>query len=300
MARISSDLPNLIIAGLPKCGTTSLFSYLDAHPQICGSSIKEPDFFRPRGDHAPLRLEQYSALFSSNPSATWRMEASVHYFWGGREVAQDISRTLTNPRIIISLREPARRLWSAYTFTKSRGAIPITESFPQTFERWQAEETAYLAGLREEPSPIGLSNYAAYLGPWLEAFGSDLRVIFLEDMARSAASEVEKLFRWLELEPLPSNQMEYERRNPTVSPRSQIVARAAHFARQHTNTWLRNTPIFRDALRRAYSRVNTAPTTERLDDATAQSIRALCADSNAQLGALLEQHGYTDLPGWVT
>ncbi|MCP5333794.1 MAG: hypothetical protein H7A13_10650, partial [Pseudomonadales bacterium] len=42
-------LPNLIIAGAPKCGTTSLFDYLVQHPQVGGSSVKETCYVMDRG-----------------------------------------------------------------------------------------------------------------------------------------------------------------------------------------------------------------------------------------------------------
>jgi hypothetical protein len=40
-------LPNLLIVGAPKCGTTSLHHYLDLHPEISMSDVKELDFFVP-------------------------------------------------------------------------------------------------------------------------------------------------------------------------------------------------------------------------------------------------------------
>ena len=40
-------LPNLFLAGFPKAGTTSLFSWLAAHPEVCGARPKEPGHFLP-------------------------------------------------------------------------------------------------------------------------------------------------------------------------------------------------------------------------------------------------------------
>ncbi len=299
MSNSRLPLSNLIIAGLPKCGTTSLFGYLDSHPEICGSSIKEPNFFTPTGHTGSLSLEEYSALFSANPSATWRMEASVHYFWGGTRVAQQIASTLTEPRVIISLREPARRLWSGYTFTKSRGITPPEDSFSRTVDRWELQEAEFAAGLRENPSPLGHSQYATYLTPWLDIFGDNLRVLFLENMASNVASEMAKLYEWLVLTPVPTDQADYGRKNPTLTARSRLMARAAHGARRRTNTWFRNLPMFRDLLRSAYQKVNTTSVSEHMDDETAQRIRSWCASSNDELRVLLQSQGYDNLPNWV-
>jgi hypothetical protein len=45
--RTSGTLPNLLLAGVPKAGTTSLFRYLEQHPDICSSSDKEIGYFNP-------------------------------------------------------------------------------------------------------------------------------------------------------------------------------------------------------------------------------------------------------------
>lgn len=45
-------LPNLVITGFPKCGTTSLFTWLADHPQVTGSTVKETNFFVDPGTHS--------------------------------------------------------------------------------------------------------------------------------------------------------------------------------------------------------------------------------------------------------
>ena len=78
-----SRLPNFFIVGAPKAGTTSLYHYLDQHPQAYMSAIKEPHFFaaeiRPENFDAELRrhvardarLREFS-LRSNAPEALWR------------------------------------------------------------------------------------------------------------------------------------------------------------------------------------------------------------------------------------
>ena len=56
MSRPDLCLPNFFIAGAPKAGTTSLYHYLDQHPQIYLSPIKEPAYFS-----LELRLENFGA-----------------------------------------------------------------------------------------------------------------------------------------------------------------------------------------------------------------------------------------------
>jgi hypothetical protein len=49
-------LPNLIIGGAPKCGTSSLFQWLADHPEVCGSRVKEIFYLMDR-DHPLLKAE---------------------------------------------------------------------------------------------------------------------------------------------------------------------------------------------------------------------------------------------------
>lgn len=44
MARLNRKLPNFFVVGAPKAGTTSLYYYLDQHPEVYMSPIKEPNY----------------------------------------------------------------------------------------------------------------------------------------------------------------------------------------------------------------------------------------------------------------
>jgi hypothetical protein len=49
------SLPDFIIGGAPKCGTTALFEYLNQHPQVFTSTPKEPHFFASEGGETRVR-----------------------------------------------------------------------------------------------------------------------------------------------------------------------------------------------------------------------------------------------------
>ena len=57
-------LPNVIIGGTQKAGTTSLFRYLADHPSVCPSSIKEVDFFLKYNDEIDMgAVKEYESFF---------------------------------------------------------------------------------------------------------------------------------------------------------------------------------------------------------------------------------------------
>ena len=111
-------LPNLVIAGAPKCGTTSLFRWLADHPQVATSNVKETFFLMDRG-HSMARKESnyhqhglaaYESFFATCPAdCSIVLEATTHYLY--QETALDVLSTLpSEPQIIFVLRERALQL----------------------------------------------------------------------------------------------------------------------------------------------------------------------------------------------
>src|SRR5690606_16854197 len=139
-------LPTFIIAGAQKAGTTSLYSMLAQHPDVFMSEPKEPGFFvrgfddperwqtlkRPGMGGIPESLasvrqgiftkEEYSALFGSDAAqrARHRGEASTPYL-PSPHAARRIAETCPDIRIILSLRDPVMRAYSAWGYNYARG-----------------------------------------------------------------------------------------------------------------------------------------------------------------------------------
>jgi hypothetical protein len=111
-------LPNLIVIGAQKCGTTSLHSYLDLHPDISMSREKETDFFLWHEDRGP---EWWQTQF--RPGATIRGESSTGYTvyplapW----VPERIALAQPDARLIYLVRDPVDRLISAYVHLVAAG-----------------------------------------------------------------------------------------------------------------------------------------------------------------------------------
>lgn len=93
----ASRLPNLVIAGVGGAGTTSLFSYLIQHPDICGASVKEVRYFTPiKYGHSLADLASYAHYFSHCADEKYLVESTPGYFYGG-EALTSAMREIARP-----------------------------------------------------------------------------------------------------------------------------------------------------------------------------------------------------------
>ena len=128
--------PNIIIAGAPKCGSTSLYHLLSQHPEVYFPSCKEPgyfvrDYFRSISPSSPnyyrlqsslvLNANDYYKLFSNIPEQ-YRGDASITYLFKAEEASENILQELGyDVHIIFILRDPIKRLVSQYQYCVELG-----------------------------------------------------------------------------------------------------------------------------------------------------------------------------------
>lgn len=125
-----SLLPTFLIIGAGKSGTTAMYEFLNMHPEVHMSSIKETNFFElegkplildPKDDperlfHYPQSVnkwEDYKALFKDAGDKKEIGEASPMYLYGKR-APKHIKKELPNVKLIAILREPVDRLYSRW------------------------------------------------------------------------------------------------------------------------------------------------------------------------------------------
>ena len=104
---VDGPRPNFFILGAPKCGTTSLATWLGAHPQVYMSPDKEPHYFNADDRHPGVSsLERYEQLFAGAGAEHAAVgEASVWYLYSKVAVA-NIEEYCQEPRYIVCLRNP--------------------------------------------------------------------------------------------------------------------------------------------------------------------------------------------------
>src|SRR4051794_4338919 len=111
------QLPNFMIAGAPKCGTTALYRYLQTHPQVFLTDPKEPHFYADdlAGHREVPTRENYLRLFDRVlPQHTAIGEASVWYMHSS-DALQRIKAEMPQVRLVVMLRQPIDFLRSLHS-----------------------------------------------------------------------------------------------------------------------------------------------------------------------------------------
>ncbi len=123
-------LPNFLIIGAAKAGTTTLFAYLAKHPDVFMCEPKEPEFFS-RKDKWSNGLDWYRSLFANARPDQALGEASTTYTrWPHTDdAAGRIAETLPDTKLVYILRHPVERTYSHYGHHVSR--FGMTRSFEQ-------------------------------------------------------------------------------------------------------------------------------------------------------------------------
>ena len=106
MKHLSKNMPDFFIVGAPKCGTTSMYNWIAAHPKTF-MPVKEPGFFSQDIRSIPNKeISSYLALFScERPPGTLVGEATPKYLYSKRGLRQIVELN-PNARMIVMLRNP--------------------------------------------------------------------------------------------------------------------------------------------------------------------------------------------------
>jgi len=197
-------LPNFLIVGAAKSGTTSLFEYLNQHPDIFLPEFKEPQF---------LVLEDiagcvykyvdnwgdYVNLFADADGVKLRGEASVFYLYYYETAIRNIQKYLgTDVKIIIILRNPVERAFSAYNHTLKNNPDESLDSFEKALE---AEDARIKKG---KISPMLFYKSMGLYYESVKAFKENFKNVLVLDyaeMIKAPDSLLKKIFDFLEVPP---------------------------------------------------------------------------------------------------
>ena len=206
-------LPNFVVIGAGKSGTTSLYFYLKQHPEIYVPPVKETNFFAveginltfsgPRDDVEAKNyfrintLEKYQELFADVTTEKAIGEVSPYYIYSQRAPI-GIQRHAPTAKIVAILRNPVDRAYSNYLHLFRDGREPL-KSFQEAInaetqrmqDNWSPSWHYAHAGL-----------YHSLLKRYFERFDRDQIKIFLyEDYISKPTEVLSKLFHFLGVDP---------------------------------------------------------------------------------------------------
>ena len=199
-------MPNFLIIGAAKSGTTSLYHYLKQSPQIYMSPIKEPYFFavegealRFRGPEDGLRrnaittIDSYRVLFNEVSNELAIGEASTLYLYEPK-APRRIHHYVPRVKLIAILRNPVDRAYSNFLYMSRRQLEPL----PDFVQALREEE----ARIRNDWSPswhyMRRGFYCAQLKRYFSLFEpSQIRVWLYEDLCDDSMDLVQSTCRFL-------------------------------------------------------------------------------------------------------
>jgi Sulfotransferase family len=204
----SSALPNFLVIGAQKSGTTALYYHLRSHPQVFMSPVKEPQFFASDlagpsagpGDRASYRfqdIDAYRGLFSGVRGEAAVGEASVSYLYSS-VAARRIAETIPDARLIAVLRNPVDRAHSNYLHLVRDGREPCRD-FAAALA---AEDDRRRQGWSANWHYRAKGYYGRQIARYLDVFPRErLRVYLYDDFEERPRVVLDDIARFLAVEP---------------------------------------------------------------------------------------------------
>jgi hypothetical protein len=198
-------LPNLVVIGATKAGTTALHAYLSFHPEIQMAAEKPLNFFLAEDSEA--RLDEYASFFDAD--APVRGESSPRYSYDPHlpGVPQRIRAALPDAKLIYLVRDPVERALSDYVHTSALWEEPPLD---RAFAHPEHPYHPYTAP----------SRYASQLERYLDAFEREqILVIDQAELLADGRGAMRAAFRFLEVDERFDSPRFDERVNPAESRR---------------------------------------------------------------------------------
>ena len=254
-------LPNWIIVGAPKCGTSSLFRWLVDHPQVAGSIEKETYYFVDPGTHMyraagnvhTSGIGGYEELFRHCQSdARVILESTPGYMYS-RTAIERLPLLSTRPSFIFVLREPVEQLKSLFGYFKENWDwVPASMTFRE-FIAAAEKGTCSFKGNELASEATGNANYVEHLRRWRSVCGAKRMQIYLfEDMIGRKREFMSSLAQRLGIDAGFYEKYGFPTENESYVARSRLVQKVNIRVR----SILPKGPLY-DSLRRVYRAVNT-------------------------------------------
>lgn len=234
---LARALPDFIIIGAMRAGTTSLHNYFQHHPQVSMSHEKEPDYFTAfkyaRGVDWYLKQFDIDRMRRGEASPNY---AKVDVFPG---VPERIYRDLPDVKLVYVVRDPVKRFVSQYDHMAARGF-----DLPDPGTLCRSEPPLPSDPIRltlKEPYQhiLSVSCYARQLKAYLEYFPLEqIRIVEFEQLKREPDTVLRELQAFLGLDPLGAATLPSLNRSKELTSVPQPILRSARDTR--FGNWVRD------------------------------------------------------------
>jgi len=266
------SLPNIIIAGAPKCGTTSLYKYLSDHPEVCTSRFsetrylidKDKPFYNPERNYCTDGIDGYRQLFEHCNSDQKKVIVDLTPDYLYQKTPLNVLPTLKPiPKIVFILRDPSMRTYSLYQFARNNiGIIQKKLSFKSFIQ--MIEDSS---GKKEEDRFIladeyEKSKYIIFLKAYLEVFGLNGIVICLfEDLKSNPQKFMRDLSKQINIDGRFYDSYQFNIHNRSYKVRNQKLHRIRRKMKNKIPS-----QVISKILSKLYNRINISQRVNELTD----------------------------------
>jgi hypothetical protein len=235
-------MPDFLIIGAQKAGTTSLFHYLAQHPDLAMPVDKEIHYY---DNNYQKGLNWYKRYFPLRSSTRFSGEATPYYLFHPF-VAERIAHDMPGVKLIVCLRDPAQRAFSHYQMMKRFGTEWLTFE-----EAIQQEPSRYRQGLRElalDPlrrsaphqdfSYVARGKYAGQIRRWLRCFPRE-QFLFLssEELAQQPTQALTRVTDFLGIRAFRPTDLSHQNQGDASSMKPETLTRlSAYYQRDREAT----------------------------------------------------------------
>ncbi len=229
--------PNFFVVGEPKSGTTALHEFLDQHPQITMSKVKEPyhfcsdlhqesDLFHGREVYFKYRdMNKYLELFDQSRKYAAVGESSTFYIWS-KNAAQEIHAFDPHAKIIIFLRHPIDFIHSLHSHWVVETYENINDfQYALVAEKDRKSNWEKIPSRAYFPSMlyyVARTNYSEQVDRFVKRFGREqVKIIIFEDFKKDNAGIYDEILNFLEVD--TSFVPNFEKKNVSKKPRSNTL-----------------------------------------------------------------------------
>ena len=278
------NLPDFLIVGAAKSGTTSLYHYLKQHPQIFMPSLKEPNYFSqiPKNRDFVTDWNEYVQLFKSAKINETIGEASTSYLFCYKRTIPAIKERLGNPKIIIILRNPIERAFSHYLFYIKLGIEKnsfdkvLTLNYIVENGPWKIKINPYLE----------LGFYYEQVKAYKDNF-ENVRVHLYDDFKLKQLELIKDVYLFLELDANFSPSLEI--RNVSGIPKNKLTGAIL------SNPWISKTLISKIPYSIKTRLRNVLLEKQSIPDGSKETLKEIYKNDIEKVSALINE----DLSFWV-
>jgi hypothetical protein len=214
-------LPNTLLIGVQKAGTTSIYDWIAQHPAICApTTVKDFHYFL-NEVHYSKGISWLSSFFAAYQNEKIILQGAVNYIYFP-QVAERIYRELgPDVKFLLILRNPAKRAWSAYQYFYKNGSenadFRTALSREQTNPYTDVVEKAHF-------DYIGHGYYFEQISAYLKYFKKEqFKILLYEEVMADKAGVVSGIFDFLGVD--PGFQPNFSQLNITGKARSRWLNR---------------------------------------------------------------------------